>query len=186
MVESQGIIGHETRRSIYLHISMYPGVRFVVLKKIFGLKDGTLRYHLNYLEKKNMIETRLEEGQKCYFRKEVGFLEDNNIPPTEVQSDRKKEVMILNVIKRHPGITQKELCKRSNLNRFTVIYNLRKLIDRGRIRVKREGRYVEYSYVSKVEMIKEIKRRAAIDLLKGRIDEDRYIEIMNSLDGVDF
>ncbi|MGA1873479.1 MAG: winged helix-turn-helix transcriptional regulator [Thermoplasmatota archaeon] len=169
----ESILRNETRRSIYRHIFNYPGVQFTVLKEIFGIPEGTLRYHLRYLERKERVRSSLVNGRRCYYTTDTNVVEGrgppHGSPPlTDVQEK------ILKIVRRSSGITQKELCSETSLNRFTLMYNLKKLMSGGYVRRYNVGREVHYEYISRERLEREVLRRAAIDLLKGRIDEDTF------------
>ncbi|MGA1820215.1 MAG: hypothetical protein ACMUHU_04310 [Thermoplasmatota archaeon] len=171
---------NETRRSIYKHIINYPGVPFTVLKEIFGIPEGTLRYHLRYLERKKQVRSRLENGRRCYYsaeRAEEGapILTPGRITLTSVQE------RVLSAVRKRDGTTQKVLCSLTGLNRFTLMYNLKKLISMGLVRQYTMGREVHYEYISRSRLEREILRRAAVDLLYGRIDEDTFEMIVERL-----
>jgi predicted transcriptional regulator len=173
-------IDNETRRSIYKHILNYPGVHFIVLKDIFGIPEGTLRYHLRYLEKKNRIISRIENGRRCFYASEARPSSKHNI---RGEGGRLSEVQnrILKAVRKREGITQKELCSLTKLNRFTLMYNINKLISSGIVRSYKRGREIHYEYISDSRLKNEILRRAAIDLLNGRIDEEAFEKIASRL-----
>jgi len=139
------MMSHRTRKMIYNHIKIYPGVSFGVLKIIFNLKDSTLRYHLQFLEKGNKIKSNLKNRKRYYYPNLNEILNDKNIKNERKLLELTKiQNQILITIKRYPGISQKELIKKTYLNRFTLNYNLKKFINMGIIRKNKENRYVCY------------------------------------------
>ena len=56
---------NEAREGIASYISLHPGTSFGNIKTIFKLADGTLRYHLRYLERRGQI--RMESDRRVYF-----------------------------------------------------------------------------------------------------------------------
>jgi len=174
------VLQNETRRSIYKHIINYPGVPFTVLKEIFGIPEGTLRYHLRYLERKKQVSSRIENGRRCYYSTVSGE-ETGVTKPSERTVLSPVQERVLSAVRKKDGLTQKELCSLTGLNRFTLMYNLKKLMSRGLVRQYANGREVHYEYISKARLDREILRRAAIDLLNGRIDEDVFERIAEKL-----
>lgn len=174
-------IQNETRRSIYKHILNYPGVQFTVLKDIFGIPEGTLRYHLRYLERKDQVRSVVENGRRCFYAagtssSRISGLNESsqNLSPVQEQ--------ILKSVRKRKGITQRELCSLTKLNRFTLMYNIKKIISMGIIRTYKRGREVHYEYISPSTMKSEILRRATVDLLNGRIDEDTFEMIVEKIE----
>jgi predicted transcriptional regulator len=175
------VIEHETRRMIYEHILAHPGVSFNILKQVFGLKDGTLRYHLDYLKKKEKII--FSKGKRCYYptRSEtVVFQMKNNKMESHFLSPLQSQ--ILNIIKERPGINQKELVKKIGLNRFTVNNNLKKLMELCIIRKTSINRMVCYEYITKDQLQTELLMNIIIKLLNKEIDEKTFLELKDKLE----
>lgn len=172
---------NETRMSIYKHIMNYPGVRFTVLKDIFGIPEGTLRYHLRYLERREQVRSTMEEGRRCYYSTDVSQ-KDVFISGQAQRKLSPAQDKIFKAIRNSPGISQKELCSATGLNRFTLMYNIKKLIYRGIVRRYQTGKTVHYEYISSSRLNHEILRRATVDLLNGRIDEDTFERIVSKIE----
>ena len=108
------VLDNKIRRMIYNLIVNYPGVPFNKLIDIFELTDSNLRYHLNYLEKNGKISSGIDSGIKHYYphpssvkilHKTQDIIESQKL--TQVQKH------IVSIVKEYPGISQKELIKRS-------------------------------------------------------------------------
>ena len=94
---------------IYNHISTYPGVSFSIIKNVFNLTDGTLRYHLNYLEGKNEITSKIEGRNKCYYPVENYVFNTKSDSDLEIYKLNSTQERLLNIIQREPWITQKDI-----------------------------------------------------------------------------
>jgi predicted transcriptional regulator len=168
---------------IYKHIVSYPGVTFNILKNIFELSDGGLRYHLEYLEKSNKISCGLEKGNRCYYP-------HNNVVNVPISSPGSSEMnkltlpqeKILETIKDQPGINQKELAVRTKLNRFLVAKNINQLIGMNLVNKYQYGKNVCYEYIPDDELKFKIIKRLVIKLLKGEIDEETFLKLKRKLD----
>ena len=176
------VFDHETRKMIYNHILTYPGVSFNILKNIFNLMDSTLRYHLEYLEKAERILSNLESGKRCYYPLKnelvISELFENKPRSYKFTSIQKR---ILKIIKRFPGISQKELIKKTGLSRFTISYNMRKFIDMGLIKKSNNERSVYYEYMTDTLLKHEVLLRLTIKLLNKEIDEKTFFELKAKL-----
>ena len=53
-------LDHKTRKMIYNLIVARPGVKYKFIKRTLELTHGTLRYHLNFLERNDKIKSILE------------------------------------------------------------------------------------------------------------------------------
>jgi predicted transcriptional regulator len=177
------VMGHHTRRSIFNHIEIYPGVSFTTLKNIYQMPDGTLRYHLHYLQRKGMVIARIRNGRRCYYPSDAKHSNqvdpDGNligVPLSDIQQ------RILHRIKSNPGSNQREICSLVRCSRFTFDYNIRTLLSLGLARKWKDGRYTRYEYIDQESLKKEILKRAAEDLLNGKIDEALFNRIRSRLE----
>jgi len=174
---------HETRRMIFDHIQAYPGVSYSVLKRVFRLTDGTLRYHLYYLERAEKIKFSLEKGKRFYYPQYNGISCSAVSPETLKPFDLTPiQVRILTAIKQAPGISQKELINKTGLKRYTIVNNLKKLLKLDIVRKTPNGRNVFYEYITNEQLRYEILRGLVIKLLKKEIDEDTFLELKRKLE----
>lgn len=179
---SNNTLDHKTRRMIYHHIQAHPGVSYSEIKRAYDLTDGTLRYHLSYLERKNEIKSCLEEKNKCYYPIENVIF---NIRPDlklETHQLNKTRELLLNTIQKQPGITQKELVFLTGLKRFIVTSNIKRLIDFGVVRKERDGKYIRYYYITDAELHKKIIKRLIVKLLNHEINEQTFLMLKRKLE----
>jgi predicted transcriptional regulator len=183
---SKKTLDHKTRGMIYNLIIAQPGITYKFIKKTFNLADGTLRYHLNFLERNDKIRSKLENRNKCYYPiEQVGF--KTRPEPSEVRTYRlsDKQELIISTIRRNPGITQKDLILKTKLLKITLAYNLTKLLDLGIIRKQRGGRNIHYYIITDQELKEEIILRLATKLLKNEIDEQTFLKVKRKLEEED-
>ncbi len=176
------VFDHDTRKMLYNHILTYPGVTYLVLKNIYNLSAGTLRYHLEYLVKAQRILENLENGKRCYYplRNDVllsnqfkNKLAGDNLTPTQ----RK----ILSSIQQTPGINQRELIRKTNLSRFTINYNINRFIELGLVKKFNNGKEVHYEYMTDELLKHEVLLRLAMKLLNKEISEAEFLKLKDKL-----
>ena len=174
---------HETRRMLYEHITAHPGVSFKVLKRVFDLNDSTLRYHLDYLERSEKISFGLESGKRRYYPHLAKHVIIRN-PELDSEPHRlsQSQERLLNIMKRRPGISQKELVRLTGFNRLTLINNINKLMDLCIVRKVPSGNGVCYEFIENEELKYEILRRLVIKLLKHEITEEKFLELKRKLE----
>jgi len=172
---------HSTRRMIFRHITHHPGVSFGVIRRVFGLAESTLRYHLNYLESHQEIKSFIDGRNKRYYpNREYIFSPRAEPEQSAHQLSRTQERLIKN-IQAAPGITQKELIQKTRLKRITIAYNIRKLLDFGVVRKEPNGRNVCYYYISDAELREKILKRLITKLLNDEIDEKTFLALKRKL-----
>ncbi len=182
MPEGDIVFDHDTRKMVYSHILTYPGVSYITLKNIYNLSAGTLRYHLEYLTKAERIHVNIENGKRCYYpiKNEVVVSKQfkNNLASHHLTQTQQ---MMLNIIKKQPGITQKELIRKSKLSRIRVSYNINKIIDLGYVKKSNNGKHVMYEYITDELLRNEMLLRLTLRLLNKEIDEKRFLELKAKL-----
>jgi predicted transcriptional regulator len=181
-IMNQSSDDHITRKRIFKHITEYPGVSFSVIKHAFGLKDGTLRYHLNYLEKKQEIKSTREGKNRLYYPIQTVIFNQQAGSHFELYKLSDEQEKIIKTIQFNPGITQKELKLRTGIKRVTLSYNINKLLGFGIIQKRRDGRNIHYSYITDEELRKKIIRQLIIKFVNHEIDEQLFITLKRKLE----
>jgi predicted transcriptional regulator len=175
---------HDIRKMIYNHIVEYPGVSFSTLKKVFDLNDSTLRYHLQYLERNERITPNIEDGKVHLYPFNDVHLSNSSTASKSSNSPHnltQHQKVILNAIRQHPRITQKELGKRTALKRFILTYNLTKLIDLGMIRKNNHDHAVCYETITNQQLQNEILKVLTVKLLNNEITEQTFNELKKKI-----
>ena len=179
---NQEIFGHETRKRIYNHILAYPGVSFNIIKSVFELTDGTLRYHLKFLESADEIKSCLEGNVRCYYPVKIFVFPQSQDAEFDTYELNHTQVRIMNNVRHNPGITQKELIIKTHLSRFTVGYHIRKLIEIGIVRQEPDGKNICYHYISNIELRKKILKKMIVKFVNHEIDEQTFLELKRKLE----
>lgn len=183
MIKGDLVFEHETRKMIYHHIIAHPGVSFKVLKRVFGLNDSTLRYHLDYLEKADEISFGLEKGKREYYpNQNKHIIIRNDDTSSGFLQLTARQDQILNTIKRNPGITQKELLGMTGMKRLTLINNINKLMDLCIVRRVPENTHVCYEYLENEQLKYEILKQLVVKLLRHEITEQKFLELKRKLE----
>jgi predicted transcriptional regulator len=148
---------------------LHPGTSFKTIKTIFGLADSTIRYHLRYLEKKGMI--RSDPDMRVYY-------------PTRHEEEgalSKTQQRLIQIIRRHPGLTQKELSARTNISRLAVRNNIAKLVEKEILSTIRIGRETRHFYIHPDELERTKALRLITKFLLDVIDEETYWDLRRGL-----
>ncbi len=179
---SDDVLEHETRKKIYNHILAYPGVSFNIIKNVLDLTDGTLRYHLKYLEGKNEIRTSKMGKIKCYYPVHQTILGSRFQSGSGQYKLSDTNERLINIIQRQPGITQKEIILKTRLKKITAVYNINKLVKLGLIKKEKNGKIVHYYYMTDEDLRKKILNKLIKKLLDREIDEHTFLIIKKRLD----
>ncbi len=183
MSNGDSALDNKLRKMIYNQIVEYPGISFNKLKSIFEQNESSLRYHLYYLERNSKISSDLNKSVRRYYPHPASVIIPNK-PQEPLESHKLSlhQEHILNLIIRYPGINQKEISKRTGMNRFKVRRNINTLKDMNLIRNNRYQNMVCYEYNPDVEMKYRIMKGLIVKLLKNEIDEQTFLRLKRRLE----
>ncbi|UCF07468.1 MAG: winged helix-turn-helix transcriptional regulator [Thermoplasmata archaeon] len=156
---------NDLRPKIANYIRMHPGSSFSTIKTIFALSDGTLRYHLKHLEKEGQIKS--DDKKRIYYP--TGHPHESDLS--------KVQQKLIHAIKKHPGITQKELAAKTKINRLTVRNNINVLIESEMLSTIRMGKEIHHFYIYPEDLEKTKMLRLISRFLLDKIDEETYWEL---------
>jgi predicted transcriptional regulator len=125
-------LNNKRRQLIYDMIKNEPGVHFSAIMKELNLKPGVASYHINRLEKMELIKS-FQDGMYRRF-----YLFDDKIEMKIALSD--VQTLIINVIEDEPGISQVGISKVIGKSKVVINYHVRFLRDLGILILEREGR----------------------------------------------
>jgi len=183
MPSGDKVFDNKIRRMIYNLIVNYPGIPHNKLLDIFELNDSNLRYHLNYLEKNEKISSGIDNGIKHYYP-DPSTVKILHKPQNIIESQKlsHEQRRIVSIVKDNPGITQKELIKRSGMKHSTALRNINTLKNMNLLKNKKFQKNVCYEYVPDVEMKFTIIKGLIIKFLRKEIDEETFLRLKRKLD----
>ncbi len=185
MNDSEGALGHRSRKLIYNFISTHPGSSFNIIKNFFDLNKSTLSYHLNYLERNKNISSKREGRRRCYYcthhieHSSHLFVNEEQAGLTVTQQN------LVKIILDNKGITNKELISRTKLNRKNLYYNIKKLREKKLIWAVKSSGILGYEYVTKEKLQHEMAKTLISKLLSNEIDEETFLKIKRKLEKMD-
>ncbi len=181
MDDSQGALGHRSRKLIYNFISTRPGSSFKVIKNFFEMNKSTLSYHLKYLERNKKISSKPEGKHRCYYCTNNIQLGSHVIDTGEHANLTATQHTLVKLIQNNKGITNKELIGRTKLNRKNLHYNIKKLREKKLIWAVKSSGILGYEYVTEEKLRHEMATTLISKLLSNEIDEETYHKIKNKL-----
>jgi predicted transcriptional regulator len=125
-------LNNTRRKLIYELITSEPGIHFSAIMKELNLKPGVASYHINRLEKMELIKS-FQDGMYRRF-----YLYDQKIEMKVALSDL--QTLIINVVEDEPGISQVGISKMIGKSKVVINYHVRFLRDLGILILERDGR----------------------------------------------
>jgi len=127
-----------TRGKIHGYIMANPGEHYNAIKRALGMNNGSLAYHLNVLEKEELVKSKTNGIYKRFYPKDMIIPNGGQIHLTEAQK------LILKNIEETPGISQKDIAALLGVSASTINYHITKLVEMNAVRTERKGIGVRY------------------------------------------
>jgi len=130
------ILNLSRRKMIFNQISKYPGTYIREMEKTLSLSLGDLQYHLQQLEKADLISSHDDGRRKRYFVKnEVNYFDREILSFIKMRTPRR--IIIFLMI--HPESSFKEILAEFHFTKGALSFHLKKLIKANIvINIKRE------------------------------------------------
>jgi len=174
-MRNEGLSPNPTRRLILNYILENPGVQFSHIHSFFGLSKGTVRYHLDQLERSRMVRKEKRDGRSCYYGT------GETLEPPGIRNMSREQVRVFRMIRSSPGISHSRLLELSGLSKDQLRYHLKRLVRKGLVGSNNEGNEKIYRPVSE----NEVKKRVYIELVRrfldGEIDEETFLSFSRKL-----
>lgn len=137
------ILELETRKKIYNLIKIYAGCHFRDLERKSKFPASSLKYHLNYLAKHELITEKKEGNNLRYFPKE--FNPENEMLLGLLRQKSLREILLF--ILTNKNCSHNDIVKFTNLSPPTITWHLKKLENKGIISSKMNGRNKNYKII---------------------------------------
>lgn len=133
------------RDKIYECICANPGLISVEISELTKINTGTARYHLYLLEKNHEIVS-VKTGHKIfYFQNRSLFTKEQIAGIILCRNETTKE--ILDVIRKKPGASNKLISDIVGIDKSTVHWHIKRLLQAGMVKIKRKGNSAKYFFV---------------------------------------
>ena len=129
----EGLLVNMNRRLIVSMIKKKEGITFTELKQKLDLQNGVLAYHLSILQKNHFIKSFSDGKFKRFY-----------VKGTKLSGLTSAEEHIMNVIRAHPNISRRSIAERIDCSQGTVNMNLKSLLKKELISVKKVGKHLAY------------------------------------------
>jgi len=170
---------HKTRKRIYEHIADNPGVSFNMLASFFDLNEGTLRYHLDYLRKYDLIDPRKVGNKRCYSCKDLDLDRAGRELVNAINHDQKN---LLTLIRDDPGVARTELVERSRLGKRKITRVISKLKEKNLIVSRKEEGTTCYEVVEDGRIFNEMMIVLMEKYVRGEISLKKLKEVKRKLE----
>lgn len=147
----QGDIALENRRQIFNYILDNPGAHLRKISRDLDIHLSTLRYHLDYLEKKGLIVCQKENNLKLYFASGKLNSTEKNLTSL-LQQKRFRDTIIILI--ESPGLISSQIADELSMNYSTTSKYVNILEERGILFHEKVGREKRYYIRDEQKVIK--------------------------------
>jgi predicted transcriptional regulator len=127
-LKKESLLNHAVREQIFGYVNNHPGANFSQIMKELNLKNGVLAYHLNTLEREELIRSLRDGTFRRYYPR------SGRDVPFEIQK------AIIEKIAQMPGIPEGFLADELGISRQVLDYHLDHLVQSGHVRMERRGK----------------------------------------------
>lgn len=171
-----GLLELESRRRIFEHVLQYPGLHLTEIARGLDMDVNHARYHLDFLERHDLVSARREDGYVRYFARETG-----PHGPHETLSPREKTLltMLRRPVPLHVTVlllereeaTATELLVHLSVGHATLQYHLKRMERAGVLESRKAGRERFYRLPDRETILQLLLRYRPPDaLVAGFLD----------------
>lgn len=133
-IKKEEVLDHFVRGQIYGFIVSNPGEHYNSIREKLKVTNGTLSYHLRTLEVQGFIKSRKESIYRRFYPIDMRYPRDKGVKLSDLQ------IAILELTRRKPAPTQKDISSELDISQQVASYNLKILARKGYVQVRKEGR----------------------------------------------
>ena len=157
-VTGKKILEHELLSRIYMYIRAHPGDHYRSIMAKLKIKNGTLVHHLSRLEQEELIKSERDGYFKRFYpvgmripKSEVGMYYPEGMATYNIGEHQVSglQMKIIKILKKYPGLTQKEIALKINESRRVVNYHIKLLEQDNLVRIVKEGRETKCYVIEK-------------------------------------
>lgn len=144
-----------TKERVIDYIKTHPGTHLRQIKRDLNISMGVIQHHLYSLERDFMVVSRRNGLYKRFYLNLI--FGDHQRDILDILSLETERDIILYLI-RYPNTSQKDLSEYVQISPGTVNWHMKRLIESGLVKMRREGQFVKYSVNGRTEEILNLVR----------------------------
>ncbi len=169
-IKKDKILELDIRKGIYEFIVKFPGTHFREIERKLRLPATTVKYHLNFLSKNEIVNEKKIGNKICYYGQEFQVKNSQLMGLLRQESIRKILFCLLSIEK----CNQAKIAEKTSLTPSTISWHLKRLEDLGVIAYTKNGKGKEYKALIKKDEIQNLLityRKTFFDTMVDRMIE---------------
>lgn len=135
--------GFLKRKKIFSFIKANPGTCIREIASYMDISRGTLRYHLAFLEEKNLVETFTDQGKNRYFQNNSTYDENEKVVLSILQNEIPRKIVFK--ILYEECKTNGDLAREIGISKNKIRWHMKQLNELGLVEKNKVGRSTIYS-----------------------------------------
>ena len=168
----EDVLELETRRKIFDILQKNPGLHLSKIAELLQMRVSHVEYHLNFLEKHDIITTEKETGYKRFYIKGTIGTQDKKY--LSILRQKTLLYIILYLLKNNT-VQHKDILENVTVSASTLSYHLNKLVKHNIVEVQRYGENKGYQLKNRNEIITWLIQYKPFDLY------EEFVNVWNDL-----
>lgn len=158
---SKDNLNKRVQNKLYVCIELNPGLYFSEIVRNTGINKGTTYYHLDLLEKQNMIESYKAFGRKLFFKK--GWSHNEKHKAMMAASKNPVGEQIIVKIQSGRCKTNGDLKREMGVSAATMSWYIKRMKELGIVRDSKEGYYINDEAINQHIDFGKSRKKYSID-----------------------
>jgi len=164
---------NQVRDRLYALIGERPGISPSEIIESTGFNEGTVRYHLDLMEKEGSLVSSRSGKKRAYFLRDLRKRNRDDVR-TKGSLNQKR---VLSIIRSRPGATKSDLLGMVTVTGPGLSHILKVLRDKGLVTEGISDGEAHYTAASESKVLDEMLLELIDQYLDGRMPEDRFIRL---------
>lgn len=135
LLSKDELLDNELRSRVMEYLLANPGSYLGKISRELSIPTSTLKYHLNILRSFEMVTTAKKGRCRHYFPRRRRFSDEEKSMYAAIEHEPTRRMV--EIVARHPGISQAGLVQTTGLSQSTVAWHMAKLEDLGLVTSER-------------------------------------------------
>ncbi|WP_164997760.1 winged helix-turn-helix transcriptional regulator [Methanolobus psychrotolerans] len=142
-INKSNMMKNSCRENVFNTIKSMPGISFSEIEREIDINRGTLRYHINIMEKEKLIESHKTKGKVSFFRNDSTYSEREKTLISTFKNDINYK--IISEISKCHSLNNNSLADKLGVTASTASWHVKNIKEFGIIEVNKEGKNNVYT-----------------------------------------
>lgn len=126
----------DTRRRIYDHVVANPGNHLRAIKHELDMPMGQLEYHLLYLEKRGLLESKEDRYYKRFYPSRMSATDRRVL--SAIRQEKPRQIVL--IVLQDPGVDHRTIQEGMGIGASSLSFYMKDLMEKEVVEKRKEGR----------------------------------------------